>query len=172
MSLAASMTGIDLTMMPAAKAEDVHAKVIPPSWSQERLAASLGCWRSHANIWRKIITEDISTALILEDDADWDVNIKEQMFLQSQAILANPNLITKDSSVVEGKPYSMWLGLHDLQLVLMAMHRRRLGHILPRCLPALPTQEHDCGRSRTIHHTQGPIHGRTWKVERELLGRS
>jgi hypothetical protein len=105
MSLAASMTGIDLTMMPASKAEDVHDKVVPPSWSQDRMAASLGCWRSHANIWRKIINEDISTAIILEDDADWDVNIKEQMFLQSQAILSNPNLITQDSSIEEGKPY-------------------------------------------------------------------
>lgn len=106
MALAASMTSIDLTMMPAMKAEDVHAKVMPPSWSQDRLAASLGCWRSHANVWRRIITEDISTAIILEDDADWDVNIKEQMFLQSQALLSNPNLITQDSSVEQRKPYS------------------------------------------------------------------
>ena len=116
MSLAASFTGIDLTMVPAVKAQDVHDKVIPPSWSQERLAASLGCWRSHANVWRKIITEDISTAIILEDDADWDSNIKEQMFLQSEAILTNPNLITKDSGVEKGKPYSMWLGRHDLAI--------------------------------------------------------
>jgi hypothetical protein len=105
MSLAASMTGIDLTMIPGVRAEDIHDKVVPPSWSQDRKSAGLGCWRSHANIWRKIITEDIATAIVLEDDADWDVNIKKQMVLQSQAILSNPNLITKESSVEEGKPY-------------------------------------------------------------------
>jgi GR25 family glycosyltransferase involved in LPS biosynthesis len=36
-----------------------------------------GCWRSHVNLWRKIVTENIDTALIIEDDLDWDVNIKD-----------------------------------------------------------------------------------------------
>ncbi|KAE9979395.1 hypothetical protein EG328_000880 [Venturia inaequalis] len=77
---------------------------MPLSWSMGKSPA-LGCWRSHANVWRKIINEDIATAIILEDDADWDVNVKEQMFLQSQAILSNPNLVTNDNSVENGKPY-------------------------------------------------------------------
>jgi GR25 family glycosyltransferase involved in LPS biosynthesis len=35
----------------------------------------LGCWRSHANVWQRVIEEDVGTAIILEDDIDWDVNI-------------------------------------------------------------------------------------------------
>ncbi|QDS73103.1 hypothetical protein FKW77_000707 [Venturia effusa] len=99
------MTDIDLTMMPGSTAEDVHEKVIPPSWHSARDDPALGCWRSHANVWRKIISENIATALVLEDDADWDVNVKEQMFLQSQAILSHPNLVTNDSRVEDEKPY-------------------------------------------------------------------
>lgn len=36
-----------------------------------------GCWRSHANAWKKIVHENIETALILEDDLDWDVNVHD-----------------------------------------------------------------------------------------------
>ena len=38
-----------------------------------------GCWRSHANAWKKIIDEGIETALILEDDVDWDPNLHNIM---------------------------------------------------------------------------------------------
>jgi len=39
----------------------------------------LGCWRAHANVWSHIITSGISSALILEDDADFSVSIREIM---------------------------------------------------------------------------------------------
>jgi len=39
----------------------------------------LGCWRAHANLWSHIITAGISSALILEDDADFSVSIREIM---------------------------------------------------------------------------------------------
>jgi hypothetical protein len=37
----------------------------------------LACYRGHANIWRRIVEEGIETALILEDDVDWDLNVRE-----------------------------------------------------------------------------------------------
>lgn len=37
----------------------------------------IGCWRSHADTWRRMIKENILTALILEDDADWDVEVHD-----------------------------------------------------------------------------------------------
>lgn len=36
-------------------------------------------WRSHANVLRMIVEENVSSALILEDDIDWDIRIKDQM---------------------------------------------------------------------------------------------
>jgi hypothetical protein len=36
----------------------------------------LGCWRAHVDAWQKIVSNKISTTLILEDDADWSVDIK------------------------------------------------------------------------------------------------
>lgn len=40
---------------------------------------NLGSWRSHMNAIRAIIENRLSSALIMEDDVDWDVNIKSQL---------------------------------------------------------------------------------------------
>lgn len=41
--------------------------------------AEVGCWRAHANIWSHIVSSGISSALILEDDVDFSVGIREIM---------------------------------------------------------------------------------------------
>ncbi|KAI9768589.1 MAG: hypothetical protein M1840_004786 [Geoglossum simile] len=58
--------------------------------------AELGCWRSHVNAWQHVVNTGVGTALILEDDADWHVNIKEQMALLSRALLNDTNPFPKE----------------------------------------------------------------------------
>jgi len=36
-----------------------------------------GCWRSHADVWKRVVDEKLETALILEDDVDWDTNVHD-----------------------------------------------------------------------------------------------
>ena len=36
-----------------------------------------GSWRGHADVWKRVLNEKLETALILEDDVDWDVNIHD-----------------------------------------------------------------------------------------------
>lgn len=36
----------------------------------------IGCWRAHVDAWQRVVSERLSTALILEDDTDWDVDVK------------------------------------------------------------------------------------------------
>ena len=40
---------------------------------------AVGCWRAHSNIWSHIVSSGISSALILEDDADFSVGIRDIM---------------------------------------------------------------------------------------------
>ena len=39
----------------------------------------IGCWRAHMDVYQKMVQERVSTALIFEDDADWDVSLKHQL---------------------------------------------------------------------------------------------
>ncbi|KAF2465449.1 uncharacterized protein BDR25DRAFT_203383, partial [Lindgomyces ingoldianus] len=95
LSLLAAVSGIKLTL-------------IPGVW----------CWRAHANAWRYIIDNDVQTALIVEDDIDWDVNIKEIMGLWGWQLRFN-NTIRWGENVEKGWedecPYScdwdeLWMG--------------------------------------------------------------
>jgi hypothetical protein len=36
----------------------------------------IGCWRAHADAWQRIVSNRITSSLIIEDDNDWDVDIK------------------------------------------------------------------------------------------------
>lgn len=70
---------------------NVDPKALPIG-AEELDAAGLGNWRAHMNIVNTIVREGISSALILEDDADWDIRIKTQMqdFARASRLLVQP----------------------------------------------------------------------------------
>ncbi|KAF2115002.1 hypothetical protein BDV96DRAFT_576288 [Lophiotrema nucula] len=81
LSLIAAASGLKLTMIPGVSNDDVHPKAMPANNGPHDFTkkAWLGVWRAHANVWRYIIDNDVQSALIIEDDVDWDVNIKDIM---------------------------------------------------------------------------------------------
>ena len=79
LTLASALTGLSLTWVPGVDGTTVSSKAAPPPWDYERRASgTLGCWRAHLNVIEQVVREQVATALILEDDADWDVTVKLQ----------------------------------------------------------------------------------------------
>ncbi|KAG5930901.1 hypothetical protein E4U53_002066 [Claviceps sorghi] len=76
MSMLASATNVSLTLQPGADGKSVPKKARPEG-SDGLRDGQIGCWRSHADLWRKIVDENIQSAIILEDDADWDMDIHD-----------------------------------------------------------------------------------------------
>ncbi|KAF2208124.1 glycosyltransferase family 25 protein [Cercospora zeae-maydis SCOH1-5] len=78
-TLAAALTGLQFEFVKAVT--HVDKKFLPPPGTDKvnLKFGALAAWRSHANILRRIVEENITSALILEDDADWDIRIKAQM---------------------------------------------------------------------------------------------
>ncbi|KAH8888940.1 hypothetical protein GQ53DRAFT_870612 [Thozetella sp. PMI_491] len=69
------------------------------------------CWLGHLNAFREIIANGWSTALVMEDDNDWDIMIKEQMSLVAPMI----RQLSNDSNLGSRSPYGdswdlLWLG--------------------------------------------------------------
>ncbi|KAM3414313.1 hypothetical protein BST61_g10964 [Cercospora zeina] len=96
-SLAAALTGLHVEFVQAAT--HVNKKAQPPGWQEANLnGGGAGAWRSHMNVIRTIVEQNISSALILEDDADWDIRIKSQMrdFAKASRLLLQPLPDTKD----------------------------------------------------------------------------
>ncbi|QIX00324.1 hypothetical protein AMS68_005841 [Peltaster fructicola] len=89
--LAASFTGLQLTFVEAET--DVSAKALPPGDMYDKLRApERGNWRSHMKVAALMVEEGIQSALVLEDDADWDIRIKSQMqdFAKAARVMLQP----------------------------------------------------------------------------------
>ncbi|KAH7128331.1 hypothetical protein B0J11DRAFT_566962 [Dendryphion nanum] len=104
LSLIAAISGLKLTMIPGVSADDIHPKAIPPHTSEDSLEGTpvLGIWRAHANVWRYIIDNDITSALIIEDDVDWDVNIKQIMGLLNWQLRFNNTIRWSEGNIENG----------------------------------------------------------------------
>ncbi|KAI5456865.1 hypothetical protein BGZ63DRAFT_516478 [Mariannaea sp. PMI_226] len=79
-TLQAALSDIEFEFVDGVLGKNVPDKVIPGTSKHDRLDdGSLGCWRAHMNAIREIVHRNLSSALIMEDDADWDVRIKSQL---------------------------------------------------------------------------------------------
>ncbi|KAK5119658.1 hypothetical protein LTR85_007487 [Meristemomyces frigidus] len=96
-SLAAALTGLQVEYVDGVT--DVSNHSLPPGAEEVGLnRGGLGNWRAHMNIARMIVEQNIASALVLEDDADWDIRIKSQMrdFAQASKLLIQPLRNTTD----------------------------------------------------------------------------
>ncbi|KAI1875158.1 hypothetical protein JX265_004216 [Neoarthrinium moseri] len=75
------LDGIDETMGVSKTVEDDGA----PS---RQSAGARGSWRAHMNAIQAIVDQGLESALIMEDDIDWDVRLKSQMRSFSTAVRA------------------------------------------------------------------------------------
>jgi GR25 family glycosyltransferase involved in LPS biosynthesis len=109
MVLLSNFMNITMQRISGVKGDSIHPVVIP---NETKLnAGQLGCWRSHVNCWHKVIEDGVDTALILEDDADWDVTLKDQLRLLSRILKENGSLLhqgnesSQSGGVGPGAPY-------------------------------------------------------------------
>ncbi|KAG5918632.1 hypothetical protein E4U42_006789 [Claviceps africana] len=93
MTLAAALSEIRIHFVNGVKGEEVSEKAVPvPENGQHLEGPSLGSWRGHMNAIQEVVRRNLSSALILEDDVDWDVRIREQLrdFALSSRALIQP----------------------------------------------------------------------------------
>ncbi|KAG6013765.1 hypothetical protein E4U43_007122 [Claviceps pusilla] len=115
MTLAAALSDMSITFVNGVRGEGVNEKAVPvPENGQHIKGASLGSWRGHMNAIQdldmvggglaadepssypltspqnRVVRRNLSSALILEDDVDWDVRIRQQLHdfaLSSRALI-------------------------------------------------------------------------------------
>jgi hypothetical protein len=85
MALMASFTNLKLTFMDAWTRKPVD-KAMPNEHNPNLKDVEYACWRSHADAWREVVEKGWTTAMILEDDVDWDGGIHESMALAWDAL--------------------------------------------------------------------------------------
>ena len=109
--LLASVTNLSYTVVPGVDGSKIQ-HIAWPGFYKEGRESNIGSWRAHMNAVASILDNRLSSALIIEDDADWDVNLKTQLTrfaLGSRYILNAP--ISSESLFPYGDGWDMlWLG--------------------------------------------------------------
>lgn len=109
--LITSLSNISYTVAPG-----IDGKTVPhvawPGFYKENMVSQTGSWRGHMNAAASILDNNLSSALIMEDDADWDVSLKTQL---TQFALGSRHLLYTKTSSEPLSPYGdgwdmLWLG--------------------------------------------------------------
>ncbi|MCJ1369198.1 hypothetical protein MMC20_000407 [Loxospora ochrophaea] len=116
-SLAASLTGIELNFVSGVNGSTVPTKALPKGQESRKMSdRTIGSWRAHMDAIRLIVEQNLGSALILEDDADWDVNVKSQL---ADFARGSRYLLGNSTDAATFSPYGdgwdlLWVGLcHD-----------------------------------------------------------
>ncbi|RDW76899.1 uncharacterized protein DSM5745_06891 [Aspergillus mulundensis] len=127
---AAQLTGLDIQIPPQPPINpelvDAFAGLGPEDARHPNHGSALA-WVAHLDLIKHVVQSDFETSLIVEDDVDWDVSIKEQMVGVAEAVRRLTK--TKDENV-ETTPYGqswdvLWVGLcaetwdHDFETVFI-----------------------------------------------------
>lgn len=130
LALTSSLTGIQLDWIDGVVGSSIPNSAVPYGVNRTQLwESNLGSWRSHMNAIRRIVEDKIVSALIIEDDMDWDVRLKIQLTQVAKgARYVQKSQSTRERSHVAsiGSPYGdnwdfLWLG--------------HCGEIFPETLP-------------------------------------
>lgn len=97
---------------PGVSEDQIDTKAIPEGWKDSK--GALGCWRAHMNTLVHMIENNIQTALIIEDDTDWDISLRQQLSHFATGVNSLQNLMHPSKSVSKS-PYGsawdlLWLG--------------------------------------------------------------
>jgi GR25 family glycosyltransferase involved in LPS biosynthesis len=107
MTMMASMSNINLTFIDAKHYSQLDPAGLP--WHRKfEMPGILGVFRAHADAWQKILQENWSSALILEDDTDWDVNLRyamQQLHQPLAALINSYDPIKKYRASTEHDPW-------------------------------------------------------------------
>ncbi|KAJ5494918.1 hypothetical protein N7539_000034 [Penicillium diatomitis] len=104
-SLISSFTGLSTTLEPGVNGSLIQEKAKPDGSAILR-PEQLGCWRAHANVWKRMLDDNIESAVVIEDDVDWDVHVRD-IFTELSAQLAEQTIFPDLSHTVNSSadPY-------------------------------------------------------------------
>ncbi|KAF2247995.1 glycosyltransferase family 25 protein [Trematosphaeria pertusa] len=92
-SLAAAYSNMRLDWIHGVKGSEVHDSTLPMDKGQDPPSeGTKGSWRAHLNAVQAVIDQNLTTGLIMEDDMDWDIRIRDQLrdFAKSARALLQP----------------------------------------------------------------------------------
>ena len=111
--LMAEVAGIELTFLPTKRLTELSSNGLP--WHEKFIGESkntMGVYRAHMDAAAFLLEKGWNSALILEDDVDWDIRLRSilQRFQQPLATLINSWSNTSDSApIIQSTQNDPWM---------------------------------------------------------------
>ncbi|OQE91879.1 hypothetical protein PENNAL_c0008G02436 [Penicillium nalgiovense] len=111
--LGSSLSNFHVEWIDGVTPDEVDARYYPYDWDHGRKQTEYAARRAHLNGLQRIVQERLASAIIMEDDVDWDVSIQAQ--LQSFAHAVQALQLQENRKVPTQSPYGdvwdiLWLG--------------------------------------------------------------
>lgn len=96
--LASKLTGFNVDFIDGVDPATIANTSLPAKYTADKPLKSgvLGCWAAHMDFLARVVEDDLSTALVLEDDVDWDIRLSTQ--LKDFAAMSNAILATSSAT--------------------------------------------------------------------------
>ncbi|KAH7130686.1 hypothetical protein B0J11DRAFT_523830 [Dendryphion nanum] len=109
MTLAAATSNMKLEFVDGVKGEQIAQSAYPPPGENIKLPSGIrGSWRTHMNALQRVVEQNLTTALIFEDDVDWDIRIRQNLqrfALASRFLSENKDVLSASSKYkLENRP--------------------------------------------------------------------
>ncbi|KAL3454972.1 hypothetical protein BJX64DRAFT_282396 [Aspergillus heterothallicus] len=116
--LGSSLSDFHVEFIDAITPDEINPKTYPFNWNYDHRPVEYAARRSHLNALQKIVHDGLGSAIIMEDDADWDVSLKTQLqsfaiavrALQSSSSSTDTNPPSKPQSPYGSNWDILWLG--------------------------------------------------------------
>ena len=153
---AAAITGLELTIPKQKAWTDAEVQKFRPSSTNETQvhSGSAKAWLAHHVVLHSFLASDAETALILEDDVDWDIRLRTTQISLAQRAVRNltssSGSLSKNTSISNSHPWSdpsLWDVLYlghcgDYWVEVGSIHGP--GFLKPSDLTSIPhTTYHD-----------------------------
>ncbi|KAK8047324.1 hypothetical protein PG996_015388 [Apiospora saccharicola] len=110
---AAELSGLQVTVPPQLtwlpEMVDAFAGLSPEGVPKPE-PGSAAAWLAHIDLLKYVLQTELNSALIFEDDVDWDINIKEQMSLIAEAVRQKTQAPPDESNPYSSQWDILWIG--------------------------------------------------------------
>ncbi|KAF1968409.1 hypothetical protein BU23DRAFT_602299 [Bimuria novae-zelandiae CBS 107.79] len=100
-TLAAATSNMQLDFVDGVTGDGIKQSAYPPPVENIKLPSGIrGSWRTHMNALQRVVEQNLTTALIFEDDVDWDVRILQNLqrfALASRFLSGNKEVLSSSS---------------------------------------------------------------------------
>ncbi|KAF2264500.1 hypothetical protein CC78DRAFT_516679 [Lojkania enalia] len=136
-TLAAATSNIKLEFIDGITGDSIRQSAYPPPEENIKLSVGIrGSWRTHMNALQRVVEQNLTTALIFEDDVDWDIRVRQNL----QRFALASRFLSENKEILSSSPKYHLENLPNPETSETAFHILSENGITER-LPSMPLKE-------------------------------